>query len=117
MLSETYLVNLNISSNYITDDMGVKIAEQMTKNRCLETLNLSVNTLTEESGVAFKEGLRDHPCMSKLDLSQNFVPIRLTKAINDLCASKNEHDPKDTKIQTQRLKRENKQLHESIMSI
>lgn len=50
MLSETFLANFNISSNYITDEMGVKIAEQLAKNRYLETLNLSVNTLTEESG-------------------------------------------------------------------
>lgn len=50
MLSETYLANLNISSNYITDEMGIKIAEQLSKNRYMESLNLSVNTLTEESG-------------------------------------------------------------------
>lgn len=79
------LKHLDISSNFITDASGVKLAKALLNVPHMLSLTMKYNTMTELSGAAFLESMRIHLKLGKVDLSKNLVPIKFIEEINHYC--------------------------------
>lgn len=79
------LVNLNFSSNSITDKEAIFLAEALMQNRCLKHLILRNNRITDIGLISFSEMLKLNNCIEELDLKNNRFTIngiiRLSRAL------------------------------------
>ena len=112
MMAHGYrLKNLDLSNNFISDEVGCMLAEGLLTNKTLESLSLSNNTLTENAGMALEDSVKVHPTLCKLDLSKNLIPIKCIMDIKRYCDLNNERtDPKQVPrlIEQHQLLRENR---------
>ena len=76
------LKHFDISDNFISDVVGLRLAEALTYNKSLETLNLQKNTLTQNSGFALRDTISKHPNLCKVDLSSNLIPLKIITEID-----------------------------------
>lgn len=86
--------SFDLSKNFISDKVGVMLAQGLKNNRSLKSFYLAENTLTEVTAVAFLLCLKNQNYLSKLDLSKNLIPIKFIIDINKLCERNGENlDP------------------------
>jgi Ran GTPase-activating protein (RanGAP) involved in mRNA processing and transport len=76
------LKHLDLSNNFISDEVGLLFADGLTVNKTLLSISLADNTLTDQSGLAMLESVKRHPMLSKMDLSKNLIPIKHIIEIN-----------------------------------
>ena len=65
-----------MSSNYLTDASGKKLAYGLQFNESLKSLVLKNNSLGDKSAAEFLEGVKIHPAIKRLDLSNNLVNLK-----------------------------------------
>lgn len=104
------LKHLDLSNNFISDEVGTLFAEGLQTNKTLLSLSLAENTLTETSGLALLEAIKLHPQLSRIDLSKNLIPIKIILEMKKYCDRNNEKtDPR----QVPRLVQQHQQLKQN----
>ena len=90
-----HLKNLDLSNNFISDEVGCQLAEGLIQNKSLVGISLSDNTLTDVAGQAILDAVKVHPMLCKVDLTKNLIPIKYILEIKKYCEKNNERtDPK-----------------------
>lgn len=75
------LEEINLSSNNINDEGGVKLASALKYHRKLVKLNLSNNALTDETALAFNRNIPANKVLGDVNLTKNLVNMRVLELL------------------------------------
>ena len=86
----TELTGLNLSGNYMPEEIADDLAEYINNNNCLQDLRLSGNRLTTTGIITIAKSLRKLSTLKVLNISSNLITEEAADAIVSVILSNNE---------------------------
>jgi len=95
---KTQVVSLDLATNELSDDTGIKLAECLSQNMPLRYLRLNGNQLTDKSGKALAEALLHNTVLDRLELARNNLTDKSASAIANNLLKKAKHDTQSLRV-------------------